>query len=70
MTQYSEERKQAVIGIVLPPESRSVKEVALEHGIHFQTIYNWLNKVKGTASTVSKNHSSANWSDALWRCLY
>ena len=42
MTQYSPERKEAVLSEVLPPQSRSVVEAADEEGIHCSTLYSWL----------------------------
>ena len=64
MARYSEERKQAILCKVLPPESQSVREVALEQGIHIQTIYSWLKQVRGKSQSVSENHSSDRWSDS------
>lgn len=39
--QYSNRIKASVLKKVLPPESRSIPEVAREMGISDQTIYNW-----------------------------
>lgn len=41
MSRYSEELKQAVLKRMLPPESRSVAELARETGITETTLYNW-----------------------------
>lgn len=38
---YSRRMKESVLRKVLPPESRSVSEVAMEMGISEQTIYSW-----------------------------
>lgn len=38
---YTRRMKESVLKKVLPPESRSVSEVAREMGIADQTIYNW-----------------------------
>jgi len=50
---------------LLPPESLPVKEVALEHGIHVQTVYSWLKQVRDKGQSVPEHYpSSANYSDA------
>ena len=46
MPRYSPEQKQAVLSKVLPPQNRSVKEVALEDGINYQTLYYWLKQIR------------------------
>ncbi|MGF1756528.1 transposase, partial [Photobacterium sagamiensis] len=46
MNLYSPERKEAVLSKVLPPQSRSVSEVAQEEGIPYHTLYHWLKQVK------------------------
>ncbi len=38
---YSRRMKESVLRKVLPPENRSVSEVAIEMGISEQTIYSW-----------------------------
>ena len=38
---YSKRFKESVLRKVLPPENRSIPEVAREMGISDQTIYNW-----------------------------
>jgi len=48
---YTRRIKESVLRKVLPPESRSVLEVAKEMGISEQTIYNWKSQTKmGTLS--------------------
>ncbi|MGV7929389.1 MAG: transposase [Spirochaetota bacterium] len=48
---YSRRMKESVLRKVLPPENRSVSEVALEMGISDQTIYGWKRQAeKGTLS--------------------
>lgn len=65
MPRYSAERKEAILSKVLPPQSRSVKEVAQEQDIHFQTIYSWMKEVRDKGHSVSdKPQSSVQWSDA------
>ena len=43
---YTRRIKESVLRKVLPPESRSVLEVAKEMGISEQTIYNWKSQTK------------------------
>jgi len=43
---YSKRFKESVLRKVLPPENRSVPEVAREMGISDQTIYNWKKKLE------------------------
>lgn len=51
MSRYSDELKQAVLKRMLPPESRSVAELAREPGITETTLYNW-RKVARRAGSV------------------
>ncbi len=60
MSRYSPERKAAILKKLLPPQSMSVREVFKEEGIHFQTLYSWLNKVRG--KEISVPNKSAKWS--------
>lgn len=41
MSRYSEARREAVLRKLLPPESRSIADVAREEGISVATLYNW-----------------------------
>lgn len=41
MSRYSEARREAVLRKLLPPESRSIADVAQEEGISVGTLYNW-----------------------------
>lgn len=59
MNLYSPERKEAVLRKVLPPQSRSVSEVAQEEGIPYHTVYHWLKRIKANGNVVSK---STSWS--------
>ncbi len=48
---YSKRMKESALRKVLPPENRSVSEVALEMGISDQTIYSWKRQAEnGTLS--------------------
>lgn len=51
MSRYSDELKQAVLKRMLPPESRSVAELARETGITETTLYTW-RKVARRAGAV------------------
>ena len=57
MTQYSPERKEAVLRKILPPQSRSVVEVANEEGIHCSTLYSWLKIAQNNGVTMSNSAS-------------
>ncbi len=46
MPRYSEERKTSVMRKLLPPNNRTVTEVAKEEGISDATLYNWRNKAR------------------------
>ena len=41
MPRYSEERKEAVLRKMLPPNNRALNELAAEEGISEATLYNW-----------------------------
>jgi len=63
MARYSEERKASVIKKLLPPNNRSVSDVAKEEGISDQTLYNWRNQIKNKGLTVpGKKNKSEDWS--------
>jgi transposase-like protein len=44
---YSEERRAAILSKLLPPDSRSVAEVAAEEGVSVPTLYAWLKQARG-----------------------
>lgn len=46
MPRYSEERKAAVLKKLLPPQNRSVVQVAAEEGISDVTLYSWLKQCR------------------------
>jgi transposase len=55
---YSKRIRSSVIKKVLPPENRSVIEVANETGVSEQTIYNWIKMAKnGTKSNDTETLS-------------
>ncbi len=57
MNRYSPERKEAVLQKVLPPQSRSVVEVANEEDIHCSTLYTWLKTAQNNGVTMSNSTS-------------
>ena len=51
---YSIGFRNGVLKKVLPPENRSVKEIAHENGISEQTIRNWMSQLKdGTLELIA-----------------
>ena len=57
MTRYSPERKEAILRKVLPPQSRSVSEVANGEDIPYNTLYTWLKTVRNNGVTMSNSTS-------------
>ena len=43
---YSKKRKEAVLQKMMPPNNRSIKELAAEEGISEGTLYNWRNQAR------------------------
>jgi len=63
MSSYSTERKQAILGKLLPPNNKSVASVATEEGVSEQTLYNWRKQAKEKGQPVpGKKTSSDQWS--------
>lgn len=63
MAKYPEERKQAVLSKLLPPNNQSVQEVAVQEGICDKTLYNWLNQLREEGLPVPGNEKNAQkWS--------
>lgn len=63
MPRYSEERKAAVMRKLLPPENRTVVEVAQEEGISEVTLYNWRKKAREQGLPVpGSEKQSEKWS--------
>jgi transposase-like protein len=52
MPRYSEERKAAVLKKLLPPQNRSVVQVAAEEGISDVTLYSWLKQCRQQGMSV------------------
>jgi len=63
MPRYSEERKAAVMYKLLPPENRSVVDVAREEGICEATLYNWRKQAREQGAAVpGSGKKSEQWS--------
>lgn len=63
MIRYSQERKEAVLKKLLPPNSRSAVEVAKEEGIHVTTLYTWKKALRESGGVVPDSHIfSDQWS--------
>ncbi len=66
-TQYSKERKEAIINKMLPPSSMSLSELAKQENIPYGTLYTWkqlhIDKAKQTqeAKTESTTISTKQW---------
>ncbi len=68
MTRYSEERKQAVIEKMMPPQNRPIPELAKETGISSVTLYHWRKQAKARGMAVpgdGKNPESWSPEDKL-----
>jgi len=63
LTTYSPERKEATQRRMMPPENKSVMELARETGITNQTLYNWRRQLKIRGVAVPGNgKNSEQWS--------
>jgi transposase-like protein len=63
MPRYSEERKAAVLKKLLPPQNRSVVQVAAEEGVSDVTLYNWLKQCRQQGVPVPSNRTTGeDWS--------
>jgi len=49
MMKDSEERREAILRKLLPPDGRSVAELAAEEGISVSTLYAWRKQARGKA---------------------
>jgi transposase len=57
---YSKRFKESVLRKVLPPENRSVPEVAREMGISDQTIYNWKKMLENGGQLLNEESSPSS----------
>lgn len=62
MSQYSPERKDAILKKLLPPMSLSVAELARQEGVSAWTLYNWRKQAKaGGAGVPEENKQAEQW---------
>lgn len=57
---YSKRFKESVIRKILPPDSRSVPDVAREMGISDQTVYNWKKKLENGMALLEEESSPSS----------
>ncbi len=63
MARISNERKQSILGKLLPPHNMSVAEVATEEGISTTTLYNWRTQLRQEGEPVpGKKSNTEQWS--------
>lgn len=63
MTRYSQERKEAVIKRMMPPENIPVPELVQETGISDVTLYHWRKQARAKGLVVPGNgRNPENWS--------
>ena len=63
MARYSQERKEAILNKLLPPQNMTVAEVALSEGVSSKTLYHWRDKLRKEGHPVpGKTLTSDEWS--------
>jgi len=63
MARYSQERKEAILKKLLPPQNMTVAEVASSEGISTKTLYHWRDKLRKEGQPVpGKTLTSDDWS--------
>ena len=63
MTRYSEELKQSVIAKMMPPENKTIGEIARETGIGEATLHQWRKKARSQGfATPADGQNSERWS--------
>ncbi len=63
MKRYSEERRESVIGKMMPPLNTPLAQLAEETGISLGTLYNWRNRAKaGGLAVPGDGKNSEQWS--------
>ena len=60
MFRYSEERKNAVLQQILPPQSVPIPDVSFSEGIPTKTLYRWRKEAVAGGSLVSDRRSSSD----------
>lgn len=62
---YSAERKEAVLRKMLPPNNRSIREIAAEEGVSEATLYNWRNAARAKGRLLPDgDQTPAGWTAA------
>lgn len=62
---YPKERKEAILKKMLPPNNRSIKDLAEEEGICVATLYNWRNAARSEGRLLPDGgNSPAGWNAA------
>ena len=63
MPRYSEERKNAVLGKLMPPNNQPVPVVAQAEGISEATLYNWISRARESGVPVpgSRSNNAEDW---------
>lgn len=65
MMGYPKERKEAVLKKLLPPENKTIKELAKEEGISQGTLYSWRNGARAAGRLMPAGESlPEGWSSA------
>ena len=63
MARYSQERKEAILKKLLPPQNMTVAEVAQSEGISSNTLYHWRDELRKEGQPVpGKTLTSDDWS--------
>lgn len=63
MTKYSEEFKNSIIAKMMPPENRSITEIARETGLSEATLNQWRRKARMSGfATPADNQEAERWS--------
>lgn len=63
MPRYSEERKQAVLQKMAPPQNMTVAELAVQEGISEATLYNWRKAAREEGAILPSNSATPDrWS--------
>lgn len=61
MKRYPAERKEAILKKMLPPESKSIAQIAQEEGISTGTIFNWRKQARAEGRLLPGRDSLEKW---------
>ena len=71
---YPAERKEAVLKKMLPPNNKTIKELAKEEGISEGTLHNWRKAARAWAIKENIRHlwryKSLTWAERYWKKWY